>query len=782
MIGAPRRVGANPESRLSLRSAARGRGRPGCGKIASVREIPDTNRAPETDLARRWQRLLDRSVGRGPDVQMVSIALLFGVAALVIGLGEVSGSLSWGFTWDGALSGLVSQLGRTVPAAVLVALATAANVLAGAIVLRFLGTPAFRSLSDLILAGFAAAVVLDTAALFLLGSFGLFGWPELLLLHLAAVAAGAVARKTRPLMAAALRVRARRPAAWWLLVVAIWAGPLIIQLASPAAPFLDVLPNHVAPVEHARVFGSFATLTTSPSPIYGPSRLMLGYVGLLGDLTTISNLEAILAVAAFALPLTILMAMSMRRLASALFGGGAGFWILLTFPLTFTFMRLADTRGTVVAFPLAAYALAAIAQELRRAGARGDEGDEAREPRPDLPLAAALGATILVHPLVGLVTAAAAVGMLLLEPRRLGPRLIPALGAAALIALPQAVTMLGIDAPSWTGFLYFAAGVSVAYGLAWIFAADRLTIPFSTPRPAQLAILAVAISVGLLVARLEIAPPGDPESEIWNYFPRLLLLTTIGVVLGVARPGRGWAVLGCGIAAGVAAWAASSLVGYSTLTQQAVHYEVPKTIEYWLPVMLSLGAAGGIAAVLRLRRLGVVPWLALGALVFIAAYPYPGPLISNIQIGEHRGAESLGLAVREAQFGYWVGYPDTRLIVNQSEQQVVDELRAEVNAGRLGPSTRVLHLASSFQQWISVPIGVFVGAMETSISLQPELSIHTEGGRLLGFDQLPDELASDYGYVVLEPNGLDPSLSDQIVAAGYHEIWSNPRATIYARD
>ena len=107
-------------------------------------------------------------------------------------------------------------------------------------------------------------------------------------------------------MAAVPRLRARRPAAWWLLVGLVWAGPLIIQLASPAAPFMDVLPNHVAPVEHVRVFGSFATLTTSPSPIYGPSRLMLGYVGLLGDLTTIANLEAILAVAAFALPLTIL--------------------------------------------------------------------------------------------------------------------------------------------------------------------------------------------------------------------------------------------------------------------------------------------------------------------------------------------------------------------------------------------------------------------------------------------------------------------------------------------
>jgi hypothetical protein len=259
-------------------------------------------------------------------------------------------------------------------------------------------------------------------------------------------------------------------------------------------------------------------------------------------------------------------------------------------------------------------------------------------------------------------------------------------------------------------------------------------------------------------------------------------VTTIGLVLGLARAGRGWLVLGCGIAAGTAAWAASGLVGYDTLTQQAVHYEVPKTIEYWLPVMLALGGAGGIAAVMRLRRLGPLTAIALAALLFDTMYTYPGPLITNVQIGEHRGAESLGLALREAEQGYWVGYPDARLIVDPAEQAVIDELRAEISAGRLGPSTRVLHIASSFQQWSSVPIGVFTGALETSISLQPELSIHTVGGRLLGFDQLPAQLASDYGYVVLEPNGLDPTLPATITAAGYRQIWSNSQATIYARN
>jgi hypothetical protein len=332
--------------------------------------------------------------------------------------------------------------------------------------------------------------------------------------------------------------------------------------------------------------------------------------------------------------------------------------------------------------------------------------------------------------------------------------------------------------------------VSIAYVLAWLVAAVRPMIPslvrlsdrLSTPRPIKLALLAAAIWLCLIVARQHIAPPNDPWSEIWNFFPRLLMVTTIGLALGVARAGRGWTVLGCGIAAGAAAWAASGLVGYDTLTQQAVHYEVPKTIEYWLPVMLALGGAGGIAAVMRLRGLGALTAIALAALLFDTMSTYPGPLITNIQIGEHRGAESLGLALREAENGYWNGYPDPRLIVDPSEQEVIDDLRAEVSAGRLGPSTRVLHIASSFQQWSSVPIGVFVGALETSISLQPELSIHTEGGRLLGFDQLPTELASDYGYVVLEPNGLDASLGNAITAAGYHQIWSNSQATIYARN
>ncbi|HEU6440054.1 MAG TPA: hypothetical protein VFC12_06405, partial [Terriglobales bacterium] len=564
-------------------------------------------------------RVMAGLVGRSSDVQWISVVLLLGVGLLLAGLEVVRVSPEWGFTYGGALSGVLSQLAVTGPAAVLVAAATSANVLVGAVALRWLGTPAYRNVSDVVLAGFAAAVVLDTALLFLLGSFGLFGWPELLALHVAVAATYVATRRHRPLFAGPVHVRPSRPAAWWLLVVAVWAGPLIVQLASPAVPFMDVLPNHVAPVEHIRVFGDFASLTTSPSPIYGPSRLMLGYVALLGQLTTITGLHAVLSEAAFALPLTIVITVALRRLAGELFGSSAAFWVLFTFPLTFTFMRISDSRGTVVVFPLAALALAVIARELRarrRAGGPGRPAGAAVDAppkpsrRPDISLTFAIGGAILVHPLIGLVAATAAVGALILHPAQLGRRLVPALGSGAVIAAPQVLTMVGIEAPSWVGFACIVAAIFVAFGLAYGAGAiaDRVggfgrdgfgRDGFGRRSSEYLselergAIVLAAIICLVVVARANLSPPDDPASEAIGDFPRILWLCIGGATISAIGFGRGsvrrgWTLLGCGIAAGLAAWTASSLIGSANLTQQAIHYEVPKSVEYWLPVMLAI--------------------------------------------------------------------------------------------------------------------------------------------------------------------------------------------------
>ena len=308
----------------------------------------------------------------------------------------------------------------------------------------------------------------------------------------------------------------------------------------------------------------------------------------------------------------------------------------------------------------------------------------------------------------------------------------------------------------------------------------------------RVVLIGVTIVALFVLARRLIPPSGDPTSpsdpagELMVDFPYLVWLCAGGAALALLRPNRGWILLGCAIAAGLAGWATSGFIGNSGLTEQSVHYEVPKTIEYWLPVMLAIGGAGVLAAFARQRWLWFLRPVAIGALLLVAEYPLTQPLATDVQIGEHRGAESLGLALREAQLGYWYGlYPDSRHIVDGPEQAVVDMLRSEEEAGRLGPQTQVLNIASSFQEWVSVPIGVFTGAMETSVSLDPLLNIHTVGGRLLGFDQLPEQLASGYGYVVLEPAGLWPDLITQteslITKAGYRAIWSNSQATVYGR-
>ena len=77
-------------------------------------------------------------------------------------------------------------------------------------------------------------------------------------------------------------------------------------------------------------------------------------------------------------------------------------------------------------------------------------------------------------------------------------------------------------------------------------------------------------------------------------------------------------------------------------------------------------------------------------------------------------------------------------------------------------------------------VTVFVGVDETSASLDPENSIHTAGGRLHSVDELPAMLGPQFPYVVFEPAGLPTSIADELAAAGYKPIFTNPRAEILA--
>ncbi|MGH2384436.1 MAG: hypothetical protein ACRDGB_05210, partial [Candidatus Limnocylindria bacterium] len=84
-----------------------------------------------------------------------------------------------------ALAGAASQLSTTAIAATAILLATIANVAMGAAVARMIMARPFDSIGSLVLTGLAAAVLIDTAALMLLGGLGSFIWPMIVGLHLA---------------------------------------------------------------------------------------------------------------------------------------------------------------------------------------------------------------------------------------------------------------------------------------------------------------------------------------------------------------------------------------------------------------------------------------------------------------------------------------------------------------------------------------------------------------------------------------------------------------------
>src|SRR5205823_10539224 len=164
------------------------------------------------------------------------------------------------------------------------------------------------------------------------------------------------------------------------------------------------------------------------------SRQLIGYVALVGVVTVMSHLHAALGASMFVLPLTVLLALSASRFARRLFGPAASFWMLLTIPLTFSFLRLPDARGTVLAAPLLFLALTPDTDTSPR--------------RRALTTAVVLGVLVYVHPLLGAMTIVAHVIIALLT-RDTGFSLAGVMGALVL-SVPQVATMAGASLPSWT--------------------------------------------------------------------------------------------------------------------------------------------------------------------------------------------------------------------------------------------------------------------------------------------------------------------------------------------
>ena len=713
---------------------------------------------PRADFAPR--------AGRTSEAVALDLIGLLGLAAIGAGLMSlISGPM--GYSEQGVVAGVASQIPTTLPAAILVLGASALNLAAGTVLARLARRAALPSLNQAILDGFVGAVILDAVLLFGLGGLELFTWPTVLAVHLAILAVG---WRVRPILAFRLGARAWSLSPFWVFIAVAWSGAVVLQLAAPVVPFFDVLPNHVGTVEHLRTFGSWTELTTTASPIYGSSRTFLGYTALLGTMATLTGLPAGLAVSAFILPGMLLIAAGIYRLASALGGPTTGRWALLTFTLTASFARMADDRATVLVLPLVAWTLALFADRLR-------DDHQAITPRAgeSLLIGAGLGAATLVHPVVGAL-AIGTVGLLILVwPSRAAAIGIPAVVTGMLIALPQLATMGGFGLPSVLGLIAFP--LAAAAGLALERAGRLIPALVLVGRVAVVAI-AAAISIALALTPSVAAAAVKSLGEIIVLMPLLTSITVVGLLFAtraVAAP-----VALAALAVGAVVAIVVELVPSQGFFLQAIHFELPKTLRYWIPVFLALTAALALDALWNARSVPLrVRAAVVAGLLLIVVLPLRPGSIDLLYLGEHRISETIAIDLRYADRGYWHGYPDSRRIVSADQQALLDVLRAEIATGQIGSATPILHVAASFQQWASTPLGVFLGVIETTVSPDAEVSIHTVGGRLRPLDELDAALESrKYRYVVIEPEGLSGDEADRIVAAGYRSIFANSQGEI----
>jgi hypothetical protein len=735
-----------------------------------------------------------------PDDRVIAAIGIGGLIALALGLDILARTASFAFDPSGAIGGVFGQIRETLPAGVVVFAIAIVEVLTGAFLIRLVRRAAFPSWADAILAGMVGAVLKDVVLLATLGQLGLFIAPAIFAVDIVILFAG---RWARPLVVPGVRSgfqalipeirRAFVPLV--LLGVVVWLGPLSLQLASPVVPFIDVLPNHVAPAEHLRTFGSFTPLTATQSPIYGPSRTLLGFTAFAGAVTTLAGLPAALAIAGLIVPTTILVGVGIHRVASAIGGPGAGWWSLLTFAMTASFARLGDVRATVVVLPIVAWSFVFIAGHLDGRGSRtvpgGDVPGGGRSRLPESVLAGlGLGTAVLVHPVIGALAVASAALLTVLLPARIGRFGITAVVVGGVLGLPQALTMIGVGLPAIA--LLGALAAAIAIGLAL----DRA--PAMTPRPPPERFWAVAaLAAGLLGVAMAIGVLFDESVATLVGSNGLLLgAALVGVPL-VARASRSPLLL----AAATAGLAVAIVTVFIPAKQlgllgSALRFELPKTLYYWLPVVAAIAAGSTLARLWHgpvplLGGVGRLRVLAVALFVLFASAPVRlepycpveggGPCVDAFWLGDHRLAEDLAMDLHFAQRGFWVGYPDRRRVVDAPRAELVARVRAEIAAGRIGADTPILHVAKNFQQWAATPLGVFTGVTETDVTLETEHSIHTVGGRLYGLESLPGMLGSRaYPYLLLEPyEEMPPELRPSIVAAGYEVIYANGQGELF---
>jgi hypothetical protein len=671
-----------------------------------------------------------------------------------------------------------------------VGLAAALELTAGAVLVRLVRWSPYGSFSEAVAFGLVGALVKDVFLLLALGGVGHFRPVALIVLDVMLAAGVLVLRPflEREPEGGSASVGPRLPSVAWVLPLVLWSIPVWLLLASPVVPAPDVLPTLVAPVQHVETFGSWDRLAVDPSPIAGEPRLSLGYVALLGSLTSLTSLPATLVVAGFALPLTVLLAAGSYHLCRLMGGRAAGYCALLLVPLAYAFLRLPDARPAVLALPLAAAALGLTVAE-HRDGSR--PSPLAGRSRPVL-LAAAVGAAMIVHPPIGMFAAMTVLVLGLVREPAFRRVLLAGLLGALIAALPQVALVLDIDLPAWVGLPAWPLGLGVAAAVAG--PGPRRGDLSETLAPTgalgrgwlvlgALAVVAIAFAGSWLVLQLDPAAPrrlAPVVAAAATAFPVLLL--ALGVAVVMTREVRTWTLIGVALLVGVLGTLAGAAVPGDSLVGAMLRQDLPDAAGYWTPWILALAGGLGLGAMWRrdawpgALRAGIA-----GAVISLAALPLPFRTVDGSRADEHHYAETAALVLHEAEDGGWPRFPDARRVIDADGTALVGALVREWRAGRVGPRTELLHVAPSFQAWVATPVAAWTGIFTTSASMDPEMSAHTAGGRLRGLDEL-EALPGPYRYVVVQGLRAAGPHDATVRAAGFRPIATGADWRLYRLD
>lgn len=657
-------------------------------------------------------------------------AILMAVG-LVVAAGQRLRTSPFALDWAAARAGVTTVFARTGPAALVTWLALGAAVLALARRLRRRGGGWGPSES---LAG--ALILLWTGsylAMLSLGPLGLYR-PLVARLGLAAIVVAAVA--TGSGTAPPWGARPGRPVA--LLAFALVAPSLLLlQLASPVSPFMDVLP-YVASVQKVVTFRFYDAFANDAAGLWAPTRQVGGsdaffsWVSLVGGVpASLGITSTMVALGGFQILAIYLLG---RTVGGSLTGGFAALFLLQTF----VWRRTADARGTALAFPLVAAGLALLLQ-----------GHRERRPGKAAVGGAGLGIAVTVNPLIGalglLVAGCAAVVEMI--DRRHGFVLFTAVFAGAVaLALPQVAIGLAYATPLWALAVIATVGAAVLAAVARRPIGDR---PW--PRASAWASLLAVVPLPAVALWLHARRQSDFFTDDWHEYALLTMLGGLGLLAGAALAWRDRrrapaTVPALALWVGVAAHALADPARFQgTLEMRSIASEVTtKMVYYWAPYWLAL-AAGILFAVLA-RRLGRTAALAM--VLVLTVYPLR-------QVKEHLDydasglsiAESIGFNLGNAARGYFSGYPDRRWVADRHWDVVNGALFGEIAAGRLDYYGHVLHVTQSTGIEAALATGVSVDLVTPR--WDPN-SIWTVGGRSRGLDAVAGLLAARPKYVLLE--------------------------------